>query len=75
MSEQVRLQNLSVKLRPNEQYFIEQALMIRERLSPERWRIFERSADAICDNILHQLPVAYPNSTIWDNRRGRVQGR
>jgi len=75
MSEQVRLQNISIKLRPNEQYFIGQTLMLWERLSPEQWRIFERSADAICNNLLNKLPADHPDSTVWDNRRGRVQGR
>jgi len=67
--ERVKLQNVTIKLRPNEQYFIGQTLMLRERLTREQWRIFERSADAICNSILGQIPADYPDSAIWDNRK------
>ena len=72
MSEQAKLRNVFIRLRPNEQYFIGQALMLRERLTHEQWRVFERSADAICNSILSQIPAENPASAIWDNRRRRL---
>ena len=46
--------------------------MLRERLTREQWRVFERSADAICNSILSQIPTDHPDSAIWDNRYRRV---
>jgi hypothetical protein len=43
--------------------------MLGERLTYERWSIFDRSADDICTGILERMPVDHPGSAVWDNRR------
>jgi hypothetical protein len=51
------------------QYFVGRQLMLGERLTYERWSIFDRSADVICTGILERMPVDHPGSAVWDNRR------
>ena len=69
MSEQSGLRSVPVGMRPVTQYFIGRQLMLGERLTDERWSIFDRSADVICNSILDRMPVDHPESAIWDNRR------
>ena len=69
MSEQSGLRSVPVGMRPVTQYFIGRQLMLGERLTDERWSIFDRSADVICNSILERMPVDHPESAIWDNRR------
>ena len=54
---------------PLGQYFVGRQLMLGERLTYERWSIFDRSADVICNGILERMPVDHPESAVWDNRR------
>jgi hypothetical protein len=74
MSEEIGLRSVPVAMRPIAQYFIGRQLMLRERLTCERWSIFDRSADVICNSILERMPVDHPESAIWDNRRKGDQG-
>ena len=74
MSEQPGLRSVSVAMRPIAQYFVGRQLMLGERLTYERWSIFDRSADVICNSILERMPVDHPESAIWDNRRKGDQG-
>jgi hypothetical protein len=69
MSEQSGLRSVPVGMRPVTQYFIGRQLMLGERLTDERWSIFDRSANVICNSILERMPVDHPESAIWDNRR------
>jgi hypothetical protein len=69
MSEQPGLRSVPVRMRPIAQYFIGRQLMLRERLTYEQWSSFDWRADVICNNILEQMPVDHPASTVWDNRR------
>ncbi|WP_192499047.1 hypothetical protein [Skermanella pratensis] len=46
-------------------------LMLRERLTPQQWNVYDRSAEAICNQILSRLPADNPDSAKWDNRRKR----
>ena len=61
--------SVPVAMRPIAQYFVGRQLMLGERLTYERWSIFDRSADVICNSILERIPVDHPESAIWDNRR------
>ena len=74
MSEQSGLRSVPVGMRPVTQYFIGRQLMLGERLTDERWSIFDRSADVMCNSILERMPVDHPESAIWDNRRKGDQG-
>ena len=74
MSEQSGLRSVPVGMRPVTQYFIGRQLMLGERLTDERWSIFDRSAEVICNSILERMPVDHPESAIWDNRRKGDQG-
>ena len=74
MSEQPGLKSVPVVMSPLGQYFVGRLLMLRERLSYEQWGGFERSADVMCDSVLKRLPVAHPESVVWDNRRKGDQG-
>ena len=69
MSEEPKLKSVPVVMSPLGQYFVGRLLMLRERLSYERWSIFDRSADDICTGILERMPVDHPESAVWDNRR------
>src|SRR3954452_2627432 len=68
------LRSVRVAMRPIAQYFVGRQLMLGERLPDERWSIFDRSADVICNSILERMPVDHPESAIWDNRRKGDQG-
>ena len=74
MSEERGLRSVLVAIRPIAQYFVGRQLMLAERLIYERWSIFDRSADVICNSILERMPVNHPESAIWDNRRKGDQG-
>jgi hypothetical protein len=49
-------------------------LMLREKLSVQQWQVYDRSAEAICNQILSRLPADTPDSAVWDNRRKGRQG-
>ena len=74
MSEELGLRSVPVAMRPIAQYFVGRQLMLEERLTYERWSIFDRSADVICNSLPKQMPVDHPESTVWDNRRKGDQG-
>ena len=74
MSEELYLRSVRVAMRPIARYFVGRQLMLAERLTYERWSIFDRSADVICNSILERMPVDHPESAIWDNRRKGDQG-
>jgi len=74
MSEELCLRSVPVAMRPIAQYFVGRLLMLGERLTYERWSIFDRSADVICNSILERIPVDHPGSTVWDNRRKGDKG-
>ena len=74
MSEELCLRSVPVAMRLIAQYFVGRQLMLGERLTDERWSIFDRSADVICNSILERMPVDHPESAIWDNRRKGDQG-
>ena len=74
MSEEPKLKGVPVVMSQLGQYFVGRQLMLGERLSYERWSIFDRSADDICTGILERMPVDHPESAIWDNRRKGDQG-
>ena len=74
MSEELCLRSVRVALRPIVRYFVGRQLMLGERLTDERWSIFDRSADVMCNSILERMPVDHPESAIWDNRRKGDQG-
>jgi hypothetical protein len=74
MSEQPGLKSVPVGMRPIVQYFIGRLLMLRERLSYDQWNSFDRCADVICNSMLKQMAVDYPESAVWDNRRKGDQG-
>jgi hypothetical protein len=71
MDENSKLRTVSVKLGLSEQYLVGRMLMLREKLSPAQWQVYDRSAEAICNQILGRLPPDDPDSAIWDNRRKR----
>ena len=74
MSGEPSLKSVPVAMRPIAQYFVGRQLMLEERLTYERWSIFDRSADVICNSILERMPVDHPESAAWDNRRKGDQG-
>ena len=74
MSQELCLRSVPVAMRPIAQYFVGRQLMLGERLTYERWSIFDRSADVICNSILERMPVDHPESAAWDNRRKGDQG-
>ena len=74
MSEELCLRSVPVAMPPIAQYFVGRQLMLGERLTYERWSIFDRSADDICTGILERMPVGHPESAVWDNRRKGDQG-
>jgi hypothetical protein len=49
-------------------------LMLREKLSLAQWQVYDRSAEAICNQILNRLPADNLGSAVWDNRRKGDQG-
>ena len=55
-------------------YLIGRMLMLREKLSVQQWHVYDRSAEAICNQILSRLPADNPDSAVWDNRRKGSQG-
>jgi hypothetical protein len=69
MDEHSNLKTVSVKLGLSEHYLVGRMLMLRERLSVQQWQVYDRSAEAICNQILGRLPADDPESAIWDNRR------
>jgi len=69
MDEHSKLKTVSVKLGLSEHYLVGRMLMLRERLSVQQWQVYDRSAEAICNQILSRLPPDDPESAIWDNRR------
>ena len=74
MDENSKLRTVSVKLGLSEHYLVGRMLMLREKLSVQQWQVYDRSAEAICNQILSRLPVDNPDSAIWDNRRKGDQG-
>ena len=69
MDEHPKLKTVSVKLGLSEHYLVGRMLMLRERLSVQQWQVYDRSAEAICNQILSRLTPDEPESAIWDNRR------
>ena len=74
MDERSNLKPVSAKLSLSENYLVGRMLMLREKLSVQQWHVYDRSAEAICNQILSRLPVDNPDSAIWDNRRKGDQG-
>ena len=74
MDERSKLKPVSVTLGLSEHYLVGRMLMLREKLSVQQWHVYDRSAEAICNQILSRLPADNPNSTVWDNRRKGSQG-
>ena len=74
MDERSNLKLVSAKLSLSENYLVGRMLMLREKLSAQQWQVYDRSAEAICNQILNRLPADNPNSTVWDNRRKGSQG-
>ena len=74
MDERSKLKTVSAKLGLGENYLIGRMLMLREKLSVQQWHVYDRSAEAICNQILSRLPADNPNSAVWDNRRKGDQG-
>ena len=71
MDEQSKLKTVSVKLGLSEHYLVGRMLMLREKLTLAQWQVYDRSAEAICNQILSRLPADNPASEAWDNRRRR----
>ena len=71
MNDHSRLHTIPVKLGLSEHYLVGRMLMLRERLTPQQWNVYDRSAEAICNQILSRLPADNPDSAKWDNRRKR----
>ena len=69
MDERSKLKLVSAKLSLSENYLVGRMLMLREKLSVQQWHVYDRSAEAICNQILSRLPADNPDSAIWDNRR------
>ena len=69
MDEHSNLKTVSVKLSLSEHYPVGRMLMLREKLSVQQWQVYDRSAEAICNQILSRLPADTPDSAVWDNRR------
>ena len=74
MDERSKLKLVSAKLSLSENYLVGRMLMLREKLSVQQWHVYDRSAEAICNQILSRLPADNPNSAVWDNRRKGDQG-
>ena len=74
MDEHSKLRTVSVKLSLSEHYLVGRMLMLREKLSVQQWHVYDRSAEAICNQILSRLPADNPDSAVWDNRRKGRQG-
>ena len=74
MDERSKLKLVSAKLSLSENYLVGRMLMLREKLSVQQWHVYDRSAEAICNQILSRLPADNPNSAVWDNRRKGSQG-
>ena len=71
MGEYPKLKTVSVKLGLSEHYLVGRMLMLREKLSAAQWQVYDRSAEAICNQLLGRLPPDDPASSVWDNRRKR----
>ena len=71
MGEHSKLKTVSVKLGLSEHYLVGRMLMLREKLTLAQWQVYDRSAEAICNQILGRLPSDDPESAVWDNRRKR----
>ena len=69
MGEHSKLKTVSVKLGLSEHYLVGRMLMLREKLTLAQWQVYDRSAEAICNQILSRLPADNPGSAVWDNRR------
>ena len=69
MDERSKLKTVSANLSLSERYVIGRMLMLREKLSMQQWHVYDRSAEAICNQILSRLPADNPDSAVWDNRR------
>ena len=69
MDERSKLKLVSAKLSLSENYLVGRMLMLREKLSVQQWHVYDRSAEAICNQILSRLPADNPDSAVWDNRR------
>ena len=74
MDERSNLKLVSAKLSLSEHYLVGRMLMLREKLSVQQWQVYDRSAEAICNQILNRLPADNPDSAVWDNRRKGDQG-
>ena len=74
MDERSKLKPVSAKLCLSENYLVGRMLMLREKLSVQQWQVYDRSAEAICNQILNRLPADNPDSAVWDNRRKGDQG-
>jgi hypothetical protein len=74
MDERSNLKLVSAKLSLSENYLVGRMLMLREKLSVQQWHVYDRSAEAICNQILSRLPADNPGSAVWDNRRKGNQG-
>jgi hypothetical protein len=55
----------------SEHHLVGRMLMLREKLSVAQWQVYDRSSEAICNQILGRLPPDDPASSVWDNRRKR----
>ena len=69
MDERSKLKPVSAKLSLSENYLVGRMLMLREKLSVQQWQVYDRSAEAICSQILSRLPADNPDSAVWDSRR------
>ena len=69
MDERSKLKLVSAKLSLSENYLVGRMLMLREKLSVQQWHVYDRSTEAICNQILSRLPADNPDSAVWDNRR------
>ena len=69
MDERSKLKLVSAKLSLSENYLVGRMLMLREKLSVQQWHVYDRSVEAICNQILSRLPADNPDSAVWDNRR------
>jgi hypothetical protein len=74
MDERSKLKTVSANLSLSERYVIGRMLMLREKLSMQQWHVYDRSAEAICNQILSRLPADNLDSAVWDNRRKGDQG-
>jgi len=51
MDERSNLKPVSAKLSLSENYLVGRMLMLREKLSVQQWQVYDRSAEAICNQI------------------------